>query len=355
MKVSAIIPSLNPDERLPKVVQSLVEVGFQRIIIVNDGSSEERIHFFEEAVSVGNGACVMLDHEVNKGKGRALKTAFSWFLANRNGDIGVVTLDADGQHRADDVLRCAQMLEQEPDALVVGGRNFDGKDVPLRSRVGNKLTAGVFRFVCGINIKDTQTGLRGISAEFAEILLEVSGERFEFETNMLLESKRRGISIVEIPIATVYIDENKTSHFNPIRDSINIYMLIFKYISSSVISWAVDFGLFALLSWLLAEIEPHYGLLIATVAARVVSSLCNYAINKKVVFRNNSSVAATMAKYYTVAVVQAALSYGGVYLFTEVLGIYSLISKLVVDLVLFLISFKVQQLWVFKNGKKKNG
>ncbi|MBE6885169.1 MAG: glycosyltransferase [Ruminococcaceae bacterium] len=353
MKVTAIIPSLNPDERLPEIVKRLVSVGFERIILVNDGSIPERMHFFDEAVSVGEGACVLLNHNVNLGKGRALKTAFNWFLGNQGKDIGVVTLDADGQHQAEDVLKCAETLEKQPDALIVGARNFNQDGIPARSVIGNKLTAGVFRFVCGIRISDTQTGLRGISAEFAEILMNVSGERFEFETNMLLETKKREINIVEVPIATVYINENKSSHFNPIRDSFSIYMLIVKYLSSSLLSWAVDFGFFALLQYLFSWLAPEQKLLIATVGARVISSLFNYAVNKKVVFHNKGSVPKTMAKYYTVAVIQAALSYGGVYLLTEVAGIYSLISKLVVDIILFFISFKVQQAWVFKNSKKR--
>jgi len=170
---------------------------------------------------------------------------------------------------------------------------------------------------------------------------------------MLLETKKREINIVEVPIATVYINENKSSHFNPIRDSFSIYMLIVKYLSSSLLSWAVDFGFFALLQYLFSWLAPEQKLLIATVGARVISSLFNYAVNKKVVFHNKGSVPKTMAKYYTVAVIQAALSYGGVYLLTEVAGIYSLISKLVVDIILFFISFKVQQAWVFKNSKKR--
>ena len=110
MRVTAIVPSLNPDERLPKVIEGLVGAGFGRIIIVDDGSREDRRHFFDEALEIGGERCVFLRHSRNLGKGRALKTAFNWFLNNQDGDVGVVTLDADGQHTPADVLRCAEAL-----------------------------------------------------------------------------------------------------------------------------------------------------------------------------------------------------------------------------------------------------
>ena len=353
MRVTAIVPSLNPDERLPKVIEGLVGAGFGRIIIVDDGSREDRRHFFDEALDIGGERCVFLRHSRNLGKGRALKTAFNWFLNNKDGDVGVVTLDADGQHTPADVLRCAEALEQHPDALIIGARNFNAPGVPKRNAAGNKFTAGVFRAVCGIHVHDTQTGLRGISAQFAGILMNVSGERFEFETNMLLETKRNEIEIVEVPIETVYINENATSHFHPIRDSISIYALILKYVSSSVISWLVDYLIFGLLSHVLAAMAPEYALLIATVGARIVSSLCNFLINKRVVFKSDESLPKTLAKYYIVAAVQVLASYGGVYLLSQLLHIPSMIAKPIVDLILFLISFKVQQTWVFKKRKEK--
>ncbi len=353
MRVTAIVPSLNPDERMPRVIEGLVQAGFGRIIIVDDGSREDRRRFFDEALEIGGERCVFLRHSRNLGKGRALKTAFNWFLSNPNGDVGVVTLDADGQHTTADVLSCAEALERHPDALIVGARNFNAPGVPKRNAAGNKFTAAVFRAVCGIHIHDTQTGLRGISSEFAGILMNVSGERFEFETNMLLETKRNDIDIVEVPIDTVYINENSTSHFHPIRDSVSIYALILKYVSSSLISWLVDYLLFGLLSHALSAMAPKYGLLIATIGARIVSSLCNFLINKRVVFRSNAPLTKTMAKYYAVAAVQALASYGGVYLLSQVIGVPSMIAKFVVDIILFFVSFKVQQKWVFENHKKR--
>ena len=148
--------------------------------------------------------------EVNRGKGGALKTAFAWFLEHTGEDLGVVTVDGDGQHTAADALRCARELEAHPDSLVLGVRQFDGADVPLRSRIGNQATIWCFRVLCGVGVSDTQTGLRSIGTDFLRALCTVPGDRYEFETNMLLATSRLGIPIREVPIRTVYLEQNAT-------------------------------------------------------------------------------------------------------------------------------------------------
>ena len=88
------------------------------------------------------------------------------------------------------------------------------------------MTAGLFRLVTGQKVTDTQTGLRGMSTDLIPWLLNLDGNRFEYEFNMLLEGKKSGHQISEVPIETVYLEENESSHFLPIRDSISIYSLI---------------------------------------------------------------------------------------------------------------------------------
>lgn len=184
MKVTAIVPSYKPDEKLAGVLRDLAAAGFERIIVVDDGSGPEYEAYFREAE--GYPQCVLLRHEVNRGKGGALKTAFAWFLEHTGEDLGVVTVDGDGQHTAADALRCARELEAHPDSLVLGVRQFDGADVPLRSRIGNQATIWCFRVLCGVGVSDTQTGLRAIGTDFLRALCTVPGDRYEFETNMLL-------------------------------------------------------------------------------------------------------------------------------------------------------------------------
>ena len=173
--VTVVIPSLNPDEKLAGVVRDLIQIGFDDIILVNDGSCTEYTANFPKDLP----ECTLLIHEVNRGKGAAMKTAFRYLLERDKRTDGVITVDGDGQHKASDVLACARAM-QETRGVVLGVRDFDLPDVPPRSRMGNKITSLVFRLFCGIKISDTQTGLRAIPLEYLPAMLEVSGDRYEY-------------------------------------------------------------------------------------------------------------------------------------------------------------------------------
>lgn len=214
--VSVVLPSLNPDEKLGIVIDGLLQYGFTDIILVNDGSSPEKLHYFTEAAQ--HPEVHLLHHEVNRGKGAALKTAFQYVLENRPNGAGVITVDGDNQHHPEDTRRCAeQMLESGH--LVLGVRDFSQPDVPFKSRNGNKITSLVFKLFVGMTISDTQTGLRAIPGELLPLMLEIGGDRFEYETNMLLALKERDLPFDEVKIRTVYLEENKSSHFRAVRDS----------------------------------------------------------------------------------------------------------------------------------------
>ena len=352
MNVTAIVPSLRPDAKLEGVVRDLAHAGFSRVILVDDGSGPEYADVFARAAALCPGS-VVLRHEINRGKGCALKTAFAWFLEHPNGDVGVVTVDGDGQHTGEDARRCAEALKKQPGALVLGCRRFDGPDVPARSAAGNRITAACFTFLCGIRVTDTQTGLRAVGGEFLRELLDVKGERYEYETNMLPASKRLGLPIVEVPIRTDYIEENKSSHFHPLRDSAIIYGQILRFLSASLGSTVLDIALFALLNRLFGGMDAHFRLLLATGLARAASSLCNYFANHRLVFRSRESVARSAPRYYTLCVVQAAASYGGVYLLSAILPVPAVPAKLVTDTLLFFLSFQIQREWVFLRKKEK--
>ena len=355
-KLAVIIPSLDPDEKLLRTVESLEKVGFKNIILVNDGSKRENLKFFPSLD--GYEGRILLHHTENKGKGAALKTAFKYVLETRPDLFGVITADGDGQHLAEDILACAeQMLETE--SVVLGCRDFSGEDVPKRSRFGNRTTSLVMRLFCGIKLSDTQTGLRAFPYKYLADMLEVKGERFEYETNMLISFKQKAIPYTEKKIETVYIEENKTSHFRTVRDSVRVYRFILSYCLSSVLSALVDEGAF----FLFLKLINAGGLtvLISTVFARIISSLTNFAINKNKVFSNKGSVIKTLLKYYALAVPQMLVSAGLVYALSAIarlIGIGSndivlTLIKVVVDTVLFFASFRIQQNWVFADKKKE--
>lgn len=225
--IAVVIPSYNPDVKLVELVESLIENGFVKIILVNDGSAQENKVWFDEAVKLGmqSGACFLLEHLVNQGKGRALKTAFEFVMKNID-CLGVVTVDGDGQHLAKDIIACCNAMLGNLDKAVLGVRDFEEPHVPLRSRFGNIMTRMIFRLLCGLKISDTQTGLRAIPKKYLHQVANYAGERYEYETNMLLKMSQDKIEWMEVKISTVYLDNNERSHFHPLKDSWKIYKVI---------------------------------------------------------------------------------------------------------------------------------
>ena len=223
--LAIILPSLDPDEKFDRVVEGLVENGFEKIVIVDDGSDEAHQVHFEKAEAYPQ--CVVLHHGVNKGKGRALKTAFIYVRQNMPEVRGVVTIDGDGQHLVEDIIACGNVMLTEGNKVVLGCRDFDQPGVPPRSVAGNKTTSRMFQLCFGVRISDTQTGLRAIPTSLLDSFIEMEGERFEYETNMLIQMKRHSIGFVEQPIATVYDPNDYSSHYNALKDSWRIFKVMF--------------------------------------------------------------------------------------------------------------------------------
>ena len=361
-KISVVLPSLDPDEKLIAVVDGLLEYGFSHIILVNDGSKQENLHYFTD-LAAQHPEITLLHHEVNKGKGAALKNAFRWFLENRPEGLGVVTVDGDNQHHPEDTKRCCEHM-LESGRAVLGCRDFNQEDVPARSSFGNKTTSMIFKIFVGMTISDTQTGLRAFPREVLEEIVTVYGDRFEDETNMLLAFKTKGIPFDEVKIRTVYIEENKSSHFRIVHDSWRIYKLIlahfFRYTLSSIASAVVDTGAYSLLSKALSGALTGLSLTAAAgVIARVISSLLNFFLNKKVVFRTECSTGRAMLRYYALALPQMAaqvLLTQGVYalfgISDSATGLRTLLYAVVMT-VLYFVSYMIQQRWVFAPQKTK--
>ena len=361
-KISVVLPSLDPDEKLIAVVDGLLEYGFSDIIMVNDGSKPENLHYFTD-LARQHPEIHLLHHDVNKGKGAALKNAFRYFLENRPDGLGVVTVDGDNQHHPEDTRRCCEHMLSSGN-VVLGCRDFNQADVPARSSFGNKTTSAIFKIFVGMTISDTQTGLRAIPRKYLELLTAIDGDRFEYETNMLRAMKQNGIAFDEVKIRTVYIEENKSSHFRVIHDSWRIYKLIlkhfFRYTVSSLVSAVVDTGAYALLSALLKAVLQGAALTTAAgVGARVISSLLNFFMNKKLVFQTKVSTAKAMLRYYMLALPQMAaqvLLTQGTYALLGIpdsaTGLRTLIYAVVMT-ILYVFSYMIQQRWVFAPEKDK--
>lgn len=346
--VGIIIPSLSPDERLISIVREIINEGYKYVLIVDDGSDEKYKSFFDDVEQLGG---TVVHHAVNLGKGRAIKTAFNYILTNWPQVEYGITADSDGQHTVTDINKCVNALIDNQDKLVLGSRNFSGENIPFRSRFGNKLTSKVMKILVGVSINDTQTGLRGMSRDLMKKYLAVDGERFEYEMNMLLYSKEMNISIVEVPIETIYLEENKSSHFRPFQDSIKIYGLFLRFIVASLSSFVIDIGLFSLATFLLRGVFPEYYIIVSTIIARVISSVYNFFMNRHGVFKSNDHLGKTMIKYYTLAVLQMSISAVGVWALCGLWGNNETLIKIIVDCLLFVISFQIQREWVFKKRK----
>ena len=363
-----VIPSLNPDEKFNSTVDGMINAGFKYVVMVDDGSGEEYKEPFQKALRE-HPECRLVVHEVNKGKGRALRDAFAYIAENIPDADGVITVDGDGQHTPEDTVRMADALKNAPDSVIMGCRDFSLSHVPTHNRLGNRISSFIYRVVYGIKLTDTQTGLRAIPAKYLKAFAEeVEGDRYEYETNMLIYIKDHGIAYSEIPIQTVYIDDNSSSHFNVIKDSYRIYKPIILFVLGSCIATVVDLVVFTLLNLLtekgvgfligissflskLGLSETPSRLFIPTVIARIASSLVDYNFSRTKVFGSKDPAKKTIWKYYIICIVRMLLSWLILSFFTNVLHTHGLIEtllKVIVDLVLFFLSYKWQRTWVFK-------
>lgn len=357
--VVIVVPSYEPDDRLVRLVEELrFRAPGCEILIVDDGSGPRYARVFERAVSAG---AVLIGTPVNRGKAHALRAGFAWTLEQRPGR-GVVCVDSDGQHRVHDVLRVAAVLGERSasggdDAVtrspmvVLGGRRFTGT-VPARSRFGNTLSRLAFRVATGRSITDTQTGLRGYPPVALPWLLEVPGERFAYELQVLLDAAARGYVVEEIPVDTVYLDHNASSHFRPVVDSVRVLRPLLLYGASSFVSFLIDAVALLLLH------TATNSLLVSAVGARVISAGTNFALNRHLVFSGRRSrgptrlpLRAQLLRYAALATAMLAANVVLLQALTAI-GLSLLGAKVVAEVLLYLMSFQVQRVFVFGRGRR---
>ncbi len=356
LDVVIIIPALNPDDKFIRFLDDLEEHGYRNIILIDDGSREDKKHYFTTARD--KYGCRLVTHSVNLGQGRAYKSGFNYYLSEVGPDgdfkdtLGLIQCDCDGQHCISDIDKCADLLRQHPDDFILGVRNFSDKTIPFRSRFGNNCTSFVFKVFCGMDIMDTQTGLKGIPKSFIPALMETPGERFEYASSCLLETKKRGVTILQFPIETIYINGNETSHFNPLRDSIRIYSLIFKYLLSSLSAFIVDIVMFSIFLSITRGLIPELYIVVSTYLAKIVSCAYTFMVNKHLVFEHRGGGGSTVFRFILLCIVQATMS---AFLTNTLVGFMhwnEVLSKIIIDTLLFFVSFQVQNRWVFSNSRK---
>jgi glycosyltransferase involved in cell wall biosynthesis len=335
----ALIPAYRPEPDVIDMARNLVASDrFRAVVVVDDGSPADSRSIFESLRGVPG--VVVLSHYTNLGKGAALKTGLNYIGCHYGDAIGAVTVDADGQHVLDDVLAVAARLQQTPDALVLGCREFQS-GVPLRSRLGNVITRGVMRVIGGLRLRDTQTGLRAIPRMLFSKLLRLSTSGYDFELDMLLHAGAERVRIHEVPITTVYIDGNRSSHFDPLLDSLKIYLVFLRFNLSSLLAAVIDYAIFA--SLYLAT----GALLSSQLTARAFSGTVNYTVNRKFVFKSDRSHMIAFALYALTVVLMGLCSYALIRLFESTVGLTVYAGKVVSEGLLYVASFTVQREIIF--------
>ena len=352
-----LIPSLEPDDRLPAYVERLRENGFPRVVVVDDGSGPKYRPIFDRIAALEG--CAVLRHEVNRGKGAGLRTGYQYIREQMPDADAVITADADGQHTVEDVRKVSEALRAGGDALYLGSRDFSLPNVPPKSRSGNRITSAVFKLLYGVWLPDTQTGLRAFRREELAFMEGIEGDRYEYEMNVLIACARRRLPMIPVTIETVYENDNEGSHFHPIRDSWRIYKVIlggfFRFMSASIVCFLLDQGLAAVLrEWLLPlmGVTDVGAIWVSGLAARLVSAVVNFALNKNLVFRLKGDTKGSAVRYAVLCVAIICLSNAGVWLLSR-LGVASWLAKMVCDFLLYFLSYRVQQSWVFAESGKK--
>lgn len=346
MGVPVLIPAYRPGGALAEVVAGVLRLSGCPVIVVDDGSGAEFAAVFERVAA--DARVRVVHHAVNLGKGAALKTAMNYALVHFPDAAGVVTADADGQHHPEDIARIASRIEADPAALVLGARAFAGK-VPLRSRAGNRVTSALMRVLMGQRLSDTQTGLRGIPAALIPHLLRLPSTGYEFELDMLIACKHQGCAIREEPVRTIYLEDNRGSHFHPIFDSMRIYFLLLRFSALSLATAVLDNAVFAL-AW------PATGSIAESQAAsRLVAMVFNYLGARGLVFHSRQRHAIVLPKYVALVAGNGLLSYGLIQWFHGRLGMATVPAKLLAESLLFIANFAIQRDFVFTRRRAAGG
>lgn len=348
-----LIPAYEPDDSLLSFAKALLNEKLQ-VLVVDDGSGEAFKPVFDQLPE----GVILLSYETNRGKGYAMKYAMERILSSMPQVEFVVTADADGQHSPEDTLRILKAAHENPDALILGVRDFP-ENTPLRSRVGNRLTAKVFGYLTGIkDLEDTQTGLRAFSTKHLDLLLSMEGERYEYEMRQLMDWAKSPFPLVQVPIETIYRDkENSTSHYNALKDSARIFRSLLEngeavlFTLSGIISFTLDFLLFNLFYYLARPFNIPYALAIPNVAARLISANLNFYLNRNYVFESKDPLIKDLLQYASLVVVLLAANSLLLSFYGNILGLRATVAKLCVEITVFIISYLVQHFYIFANKK----
>jgi len=353
-----VIPALNPPKSLLSYLRQMQAKGFERIVIVDDGSRTDKLPLFARAERLG---CVVLHHEENRGKGQALKTAFSYYLAHCAGESdGILTVDVDRFVPVVDLEKMASSLHNIQRmgscALVVGVRNFASARASKFDRNMNTVTRTIYRMLLGAELQDPLSGTLGIPDLRVDACLKVRGSGYEYESALLIEMEKDGLA--QVPIHYPVEQADTETHYRKGKDTFRIMVILFRnlilYGLTSLTASLADVLLFGLFSRTLFADAP-LSLVKSTILARILSASLNYVLTKRFVFRTGGGAqerARSAGLFMLLSGAQCLCSAFSVQALAG-LGGSDIGWKVVVDLVLFFISYQIQRRYIFRDGKKK--
>lgn len=338
-RVVLLVPAYQPPANLPRLIGEMLAAAgpaILRCVVVNDGSGAGCEETFQQLRAMDR--VEVLSHVINRGKGAALKTGFNYILGNDPSVTAIVTADADGQHRPRDVARIAAEHAAHPDQLILGSRSFHG-EVPLRSRIGNRVSRLLFHVLTGMPLQDTQTGLRAWPRSHCVEALRLPFQGYEFEFEALLKASRSAIR--EVEIETVYEPGNPGSHFNPLRDSLRIYFVFLRYSASAVLAAVVDLTVFSLVLWRTGSLAW------AQTAGRAAATALAFLVLRNLVFRGAAEFWSPLVRFLMLVVISGAVSFALMNVLKDA-GLPTLAAKLLAEGTFFAANFAVQRALVFR-------
>ena len=341
-----IIPAYNPPIQLFEALLDKLKGAFENILIVNDGSDETYMAFFKKIEKKYH----LLRHEYNLGKGQAIKTAYSFARDNYPNVSAYVVIDCDNQHDIEDMIKCCDEAIKHPDSLVIGVRDFSLDNVPIKSKFGNIITKNMFKWLFNYDITDTQTGLRAISPKLAAKFLEIPGDRFNYELKCLIVCCEDGIPIIEVPIKTIYVDNNKASTFKVFRDSYIIYREFFSYFIKLFVPYLISLVVFLILFYYWNSTDDLKALVIGNITAGMVGVVFNILVNYLNLYKHNNL--GNNLVYLLKKILKICIGGFLIYIGYNLLNINLLVSKIFVDIILTIGLFLVFRNVGFKDEKK---
>ncbi len=349
-----LIPAYDPPDNLIMYVADLMEAGYEDIIVVDDGSRDDKQYIFD---TLEDGGCRVLHHDKNRGKGVAIKSGLFYYTGKYSGHAdGVITVNSDGVDVVEDIDRIAEILHRQKlegrSNLVKGVRDFESPHITGASIRANILMTMIFRWIFGARVRDVLCGLRGIPDACVQKCLTFPEKTYAYDCALLIGFIKDGVE--EVPVRIPPQNPEAETHFRKVEHTFLINVVLWRKLiifgGTSIIAAVVDIFLF----WYLTKYVltgVRYPIIVGTVIARIISATLNYNLSRKLVFKTNESKRKSFSQFFALTAVQCAISAMSVHFLEMLIDGAAVPIKIVIDLFLFFVAYKIQDKFIFVSKK----